>query len=128
MITNATQKELELALKRVNKTYKNNIKFKRLDQKTKNRINFTLTVHSSKGLGGRIGHTGRKICACCWHGYRDFLKELFEINPNIKVISCHANYDGKDGFYQNFPDTGYKNIGSMMQPLNMMDACECAYH
>ena len=51
MITNATIQELETALEKVNKDYNNNLIFNRLEQKTKNRVSFTLKIKSTKQNG-----------------------------------------------------------------------------
>ena len=32
----------------------------------------------------------RKINAICWHGYRDFINELYTINENLRIVSEQA--------------------------------------
>jgi len=124
IVRNVTESEMNEALRLTNVDYQNNVLFKTFAPKG-NGYTFTLRVASSKGLGHRISHMGRRIPSACWHVHRDFMKNLFNLNPNAKIISCHAVYDGIKGFENNYLATGYKNIGSIMQPLSFADACEC---
>lgn len=91
----------------------------------RNHVSFTLRVESSKGLGHRIGHSGKRMVAACWHAHRDVMKALFKEYPNARLTSALATYRNADDFNRSFPATGNKNIGSMMQPMFMSDACEC---
>lgn len=121
---NTTPAELHAALAKANKAYDGNLTFKTFEPQGRG-VNFTLTVKSSKGKGGRRGHTGRRIAACCWHGHFSVMDELFKLNPHAKIISCRATYDGKADFERKFEATGDANIGSMMVPLRFRDACDC---
>ena len=68
----------------------------------------------------------RKINAVCWHGFRDFLIELYNISGNkFRVVTAQTTYNNKDDFYIKYPSTGENNIGSMIEPLNYEDACNC---
>lgn len=72
-------------------------------------------------LGSRTSWKGKKLKAASWEAHRDFLKALFDINPNASVRTKFAHYAGKDSFYELFPDTAYINIGSQMEPCTMPD-------
>lgn len=72
----------------------------------------------------RMGHTGRKVAAVCWHGHQDFFRALFRINPKAKIRTCQAAYDSPEHFERTYGDTN-RNIGSMIQPLYYADACWC---
>ena len=67
----------------------------------------------------------RKINAICWHGYRDFINELYTINENLRIVSAQATYLNKEDFLNKYPDTAYNNIGSIIKPMNYADACLC---
>lgn len=68
----------------------------------------------------------RKINAVCWHGFRDFLIELYNISGNnFRVVTAQTTYNNKDDFYIKYPATGENNIGSMIEPLHYEDACNC---
>jgi hypothetical protein len=82
-------------------------------------------VNDSRGPGARRSWSGRRMPVACWHVYRDVLAELFERYPNAKVRTALAVYDGKHGFYSNYPATGDINIGSMVQPTTMPELCQC---
>lgn len=70
--------------------------------------------------------SARRINAVCWHGYRDALIELFNINPNAKVRTAMAKYLGRESFYREYPKTGYQNIGAPIAPVTMPELCDCS--
>lgn len=118
MITNASERDMAVALEEVNKKYDGNIMFKRYDVKGK-RISFTLRVKKARMAGGRIGFTGRRFPAACWHVHGDFFDALIKSNPTA-WIRAHTSVINIDG--GNWKD---RNIGSVMTPLMYSDACEC---
>ena len=75
--------------------------------------------------GARRSWSGRRIKASCWHAYRDVLAALFDVNPAARVKTAMADYNGRDAFYDRYPATAHRNIGSMMQPAHMPDMCDC---
>ena len=66
-----------------------------------------------------------KVSAICWHGFRDFMIAMYELDSNLRFVTAKATYKNKDDFYIKFPDTAYKNIGSLMNPINFGNACLC---
>jgi len=66
-----------------------------------------------------------KVSAVCWHGFRDFMTAMYELDGNLRFVTAKATYKNKDDFYIKFPGTAYKNIGSYNKPLNYGDACLC---
>jgi|TARA_R110002012_G_scaffold284269_1_gene475001 hypothetical protein len=66
-----------------------------------------------------------KVGAICWHGFRDFMIAMYELDSNLRFVTAQATYKNKDDFYIKFPGTAYKNIGSYNKPLNYGDACLC---
>jgi hypothetical protein len=110
MKTNATIQELQTALEQVNKNYSGNISFETLEQKTKNRVSFTLRAKS--GLpGSRVGFTGRKLPKASWHVHGELFDALFDINPEIYILSLGKKITKYSG---NWEDT---NIGSIVKPM-----------
>lgn len=84
-----------------------------------NRIRARLTVKSSYEHGARMSWSGRHIRAASWHAYRDVLAELFDRYPDAIVRTAMATYKGAEGFAENYPETAYKNVGSIMSPVTM---------
>jgi len=117
-VKNVTSQEIEAALKTVNKKYENNIVFKRFEQKGKQFV-FTLTVKNSKKAGGRIGNSGKRVAAACWHVHGDFFDALLEINENAVITTCSGKIDKNNGNWQD------RNIGSIYEPLMYSEACNC---
>lgn len=106
--------DLEKALDIINKKYQGNITFNRLDNK-----GFTLKCKDSKKPGHRRGYSGRRLISACWHVHGDFFDALFEIKPEAIIISLGEKITR---FYGNWQD---RNIGSMMYPLYLSEACDC---
>jgi hypothetical protein len=71
------------------------------------------------------GGTARRTVSACWHAHRDILRALFQAHPQATIISAMARYEGLAGFEATFPDTAWKNIGSIARPAYMPDLCEC---
>jgi hypothetical protein len=65
------------------------------------------------------------IASACWHAGGKFFRELFNLNPNGKIITALARYDGMSGFNDNFPATAAQNVGSQICPVYTSDACAC---
>ena len=120
-----TEHALRDAVDQANFDYDNNIKFKREPERIGNFLHFTLSVNDSSAIGGRISHSGRRVAALCWHGHRDVMRIIFEEHPEALLITAFARYEGLEGFMENYPDTGDRNIGSYHQPMAMQHACCC---
>ena len=78
-----------------------------------------------KGYYNNKNGTPRKVNAICWHGFRDFLIELYNIYSDLRVFTAQITYNNKEDFELKYPDTAIINIGSQVQPLNYEDACFC---
>ena len=86
-----------------------------------------VTIRPDTGCTQRkIGPTGRRIHAVCWHGHRDFLRALFTRTPMAIVVTAVAQYRGRDHFEISFVATGAQNIGSQAYPRRLDRACECS--
>ena len=69
----------------------------------------------------------RRVAAVCWHGHRDFMRAIFERDPNARIKTAWADYKGAENFERDFPETGYRNVGSMMYPAFAKDICTCSW-
>ena len=81
--------------------------------------------YQRKGFYNNKNGTPRKVNAICWHGFRDFLTELYKIYSDLRVFTAQITYNNKEDFELNYPNTANINIGSMVQPLKYKDACFC---
>ena len=81
--------------------------------------------YQRKGFYNNKNVTPRKVNAICWHGFRDFLTELYNIYSDLRVFTAQITYNNKEDFELKYPDTANINIGSMVQPLSYKDACFC---
>ena len=66
-----------------------------------------------------------KVNSVCWHGFRDFIKAVYELNENFRFVTATTTYKNKDHFLETYPATGNKNIGSIFQPMYFQEACLC---
>lgn len=113
MKTNATIKELHLALEKINIRFRDNISFNRCDQ-TGNKVIFTLKAKSGQ-YGSRKSVSGRNMPKASWecHGY--FFDALFEINPSCIVYSMGKKITINEGNWQEI------SIGSIVWPKEMSE-------
>ena len=119
MKTTATKLQLDEALNCVNQKFDDNIQFKEFKQISSKRINFTLRVKNSSSPGAKIGHSGRKTIAACWHVHGYFFEYLFLQYPGIVIISQGKKLKDNSDNWQD------QNIGSYYRPLQFSEACNC---
>jgi hypothetical protein len=85
MRTNATEKQLQRALRRLNKEYKEN-NFTILTSQRGKWVNIRLKSISGRP-GSRVSHSGRKIPFPSYYAIGRFFEILFDMDPNIKIYS-----------------------------------------
>ena len=111
------------ALEKVNVEFDNNIKFKRYEVK-KGRKGYiytvTLTVQDSRGAGSRIGVTGRRVVAACWHAHGRFIDHIFDLDKSAIVWTM-----GKIKYNASSWRWVDRNIGSILDPFYLSNACDC---
>lgn len=75
---------------------------------------------------GPLPEKRKRIASACWHAHRDFMYEVFAINPDARIKSALATYNGLSGFEREFPGTYYSQ--GMAGPCPIEDigsACNC---
>ena len=87
---------------------------------TGNRFRARIHGRETDGPGTRRSWSGRRGRSACWHAYRDVMLGVFTVAPQARAQTS------LDGFLEDYPATGDKNIGSQMQPAYMPDLCDCA--
>jgi len=122
--SNVTIKDLEKAC------YRSKVKLQ--DVKTLNRkgsrLRFRLKPFDGKyndWLWYRMGHSGRKVHAVCWHGHLRFFRELYNLCPKAKIITSHAKYNSRDDLEDKKMVSYLYNMGSMFRPMQYGSACFC---
>lgn len=68
---------------------------------------------------------GRKIHAVCWHGFRDFFRAVYAVNPGAKFKTAFATWNGSADFEARFRNSGHRNIGAPIAPVAAAEACAC---
>jgi len=72
--------------------------------------------------------SGRQCWAVCYHGHYEFLRRVFAANSQARVKAgrgFQVAYNGKAEFEEKAPTVGEANVGSMGQPVQFRDACDC---
>jgi hypothetical protein len=130
-IKNVTESELYEALRNISVKYDGNI---RMNVEAKgNHFKVNLRVISAKagGKGRKLNQSfviyGKGIRAngsACWHVHGDFFDVLLDIQPKA-IIKTMMTTIYKDEYGQTRGNWQDKNIGSIMNPINYSEACEC---
>lgn len=98
------------------------------------RVYFRLLPESSHSRYARTTATGRKLRACCFHGFRDFIRECFKLGATAVGSSIRTISDGDspsnrwnniDQFERDIPELAHMNLGSEYHPVDMFDLCQC---
>lgn len=84
-------------------------------------INGVLRVRNSKLEGARLSASGRHTPSASWEAHRDFMLNLFAINPNGRIKSSFADYRGLADFESKFRSTAGRQVGSMVNPVCFSD-------
>ncbi len=119
MIIKAKEDGILQALREINDRYDNNIDLLKLEPISKNRFRVRLTVKNSRGKGARIGYTGRRVKAACWHVHGDFFDALLSLNPDAIIKAGNLKVTSQSGNWRDW------NIGSLIGPLYFSEACDC---
>lgn len=85
---------------------------------------FTLKVGGPAVVGAAFGYR-RRTRNACWHLHRDVLAGLFTLHPYATVRTRETVYIGQDNFDVTMAATGERNIGTMADPVPMIQACGC---
>lgn len=110
MTTTATIDQLQKALKEVNKKQGYKLEFNRIEQKTKNRVLFTIKS-ASKIPGSRTSSKGRNLAKASWHAHGYLFDAILSINPDAIIFSLGKRIDIDGGNWED------KNVGSMIAPM-----------
>ena len=68
---------------------------------------------------------GRRVHAVCWHGFRDFFRAVYAIEPDAVFRTALDTWKGSEDFEDRFAASGRRNIGSPVYPFYPADACRC---
>ncbi|MHC4278166.1 MAG: hypothetical protein ACYSTI_12725 [Planctomycetota bacterium] len=113
---------LEFALALGNAKYAGNIRFKDLTLKNKREYIVRL-CHFEPGPGSKIFYVVSRVDAgfssdstsevrrtgpaVCWHAHRDFMRAVFEINPEAKIKTSFTAYNNAEHFEENYRDSKF---------------------
>ena len=126
IVSGVTAQDIRDVVAKLNATdYDGNVVIERLDTLNQKGTRHTLKLGTadSRKHGSRRAGSGRHGKWLCWHGFRDVVRAIMAVNPDAKVRSAAAVYDGSVGFERVYPSTAERNIGSLYQPAYMPDMC-----
>ncbi len=64
-----------------------------------------------------------KVHAVCWHGFRDYFRACFRLEPNAVFATAYDTWNGSEDFENRHRASATRNIGSQMYPKCAADAC-----
>lgn len=111
-----------------NGMYGGNIIVKHSNRHSPNVITLTIRALYSNRLGARRSYSGRRSISACWHAHRDVIRAILTRYPEATITTGllgPIRYEGLQHFEATYPDTGSIDIGSMFQPAQIADLCEC---
>lgn len=95
------------------------------NMRTKGRfLYFKATPNSSCAKFARRSCTGRHIKALCFHGFRRIIQDCFTEGAQI-IGSSVGVWNSEEKFVHDLGRIGTINIGSIMQPVRMLELCDC---
>jgi hypothetical protein len=148
-IRGLTLEQIEQALEVANKDYNGNLTLKGEPlNKRGDAFKVRLGIKSARRPGSRVSVSAfrdkpRRVASACWHANRDFMRAVFEINPDARIRTALTNserfaeyseyygygrkrqYTGSDHFEAIYGVTGHSNTDSQMLPTSIQDACNC---
>lgn len=89
-----------------------------------NRFRGQITVYRSDGPGARRAASGRRLVAACWHVFRDVIGPMLMEHGARRITTSIANYT-RDNWEETFPGTAYRNVGSLIDPVDLDETCDC---
>jgi hypothetical protein len=70
----------------------------------------------------RVSPSGRRVSAICWHGFRDFFRELFRLDPSARVKTALAEYTAET-FEHEYRKSATR--AGIVPTTNMVSLCTC---
>lgn len=76
----------------------------------------------------------RRKAAICWHGHRDFMRDVFAVNPHASIKTCMARYADKFDFERTHERTRTGHTGPYGYGIfsgfgiEYADGCPCEGH
>lgn len=126
IVSGVTAQDIRDVVAKLNATdYDGNVVIERLDTLNQKGTRHTLKLGTadSRKHGSRRAGSGRHGKWLCWHGFRDVVRAIMAVNPDAKVRSAAAVYNGSVGFERVYPSTAERNVGSWVEPAYMPDMC-----
>jgi len=111
------------AIRIVNREFDYNIRFKKCQIKAIRNgwfhFRVTLEVFSSKEKGARIGISGRRVKAACWHVYGRYIDTIFQLDEEAVVWTAGKKYTKNNWVWED------RNVGSILSPIYYSTLCKC---
>lgn len=83
------------------------------------------TTHKYQATSRSVFRQGRRVHAVCWHGFRDYFRAVYAIEPDAVFRTALDTWRGSRDFEARFADSGHRNVGAPIMPISACEACEC---
>lgn len=130
-IQNITINELNTALAKLNQKYDNNITWNRSPELYQGWHTYrcTIRVKYNKGKGAKLGFSGRRTIAACWHAHGDFFDCVLEVAPKAAILVSIAQIElikiYKDEYGNVINNWRDVQVGSLAAPMLYSEMCQC---
>lgn len=81
--------------------------------------------HKYQRISASYFSRSRKVHAVCWHGFRDFFREVFKHDPQTVFRTGLDTWKGSADFEARYRESGHRNVGPPISPIAMVDTCRC---
>lgn len=78
-----------------------------------------------KGQYRKHGFSRRWTCAVCFHGHKRFFERLFAHNPGALIVTTKRRWTSLEDLRVNAEMVGMQNVGSMFNPMQYREQCDC---
>lgn len=113
-IYNVTEQNLRDALRQANTRFDGNLRFGRLDEDWNHgRFHFKVLLRckDSKKYGAMFSQSGRRINSGSWFAHKEFMEQLYKIEPYAKIVTMLETYNDYPDFRRKFLNTRDKAGG-----------------
>jgi len=79
------------------------------------------------GFQRRADGERRRCNGVCWHGFREFMRQVYALAPDAVFVTAMIRYDGSEDFEAKHGETYHVQVGSQQaDPAYYGELCECS--
>ena len=97
------------------------------DQTSRNCVQISLRAETSDSVYARRSFgSGHRSVSLCWHGFRDFIRGVFQLGAT-RAVTALGRWESEEDFDDGLRELAETNVGSMVYPQYLGEGeCKCA--